>query len=150
MTLPVEQLRLYVTYDPLTGLLSYLHSGRVASALTSKGYIRLKVCSTEILAHRAAWALSHGSWPGQFLEHINEDKRDNRLSNLRLVTHSENLANQSKPTKRNKLGVRGVARSRNKFKAHCSLNGRNCYIGTFLTVAEAGDAIAKFKEKQNG
>lgn len=145
MSLTVEELARYVAYIPETGELYYLHSGRTASSLTSKGYIRLKVLCEEVLAHRAAWALAYGSWPVLFIDHINEDKTDNRLTNLRQVTHSENLLNQSKPTRRNKYGVRGVAKSGGKFKAHCSLGGKNCYLGTFDTVDLAAKALAAFK-----
>lgn len=151
----VDVLRSYVAYNPETGELRYVVSNKVAECITSKGYLRLKVRGQEILAHRAAWALTHDSWPTQFIDHINENKQDNRLCNLRLVTHSENLQNQGRPTKRSSTGLRGVSRSRTKFKVHICKDGVNKYIGTFDTLVEAGEAyerakIALTKETANG
>lgn len=141
----VAELREYVQYDDATGAIHYKCSKKLAASKTSKGYIRLKVNGNEILAHRAAWALAFGAWPATFIDHINEDKQDNRLCNLREVTQSQNLQNQSKPMRRSSTGVRGVSKSRKKFKVHVCKDGINSYVGTFETLAAAQQAYLQAK-----
>ncbi|MDA6380520.1 HNH endonuclease signature motif containing protein [Escherichia coli] len=59
-------------------------------------------------AHRLAWLIVYGTMPDGFIDHINRVRTDNRISNLRLVTHSENMQNR-KIQKNNKSGYRGVS-----------------------------------------
>ena len=145
----ISELRQYIEYDPTYGKLIYCKTGKVANSKTSKGYIRLKINGQEILGHRAAWALTFNSWPHGFIDHINENKLDNRLCNLRVTTHAENLHNQHLPTCRSTTGIRGVSKSRNKFKVHICTNKHNQYIGTFNTLKQAEQAYLAAKLQQH-
>ena len=83
--------------------------------------------------HRLVWEEANGPIPsGMQLDHINGDVRDNRLSNLRLVTHKENGHNQRKPSD-NKSGVAGVGLHKGRWRAYV----RSKHLGYFDTWFDA-------------
>jgi hypothetical protein len=96
---PIERLRELLTYDPLTGIFTR-QSSRCSTAkkdptrLISTGYLQIYIDGRECKAHRIAWALYHGEDPYPMeLDHINRNRTDNRIANLRLATSSENKKN---------------------------------------------------------
>lgn len=92
----------------------------------------------QILMHRIILNLKDSKIQ---IDHINLNKLDNRKSNLRIATNSQNQAN-IKVHKRNKLGLKGVRQKKNKYEA-CIWNGRQIYLGTFLTKEDASRAYDK-------
>lgn len=100
------------------------------------------------LAHRLAWLYTYGAWPTRDIDHINGDRSDNRICNLREATRSENNQNQRKARKDNKssgvLGVSWYERDK-KWKPQISINGKRVYLGYFDTIAEARAAYLKAK-----
>lgn len=81
----------------------------------------------------------------QLIDHINGDSLDNRRSNLRYCTYSQNLMNTHKV--RSASGYKGVYRHRKRWYAHITLNGRRFYLGLFKTPQDAAHAYnAKAKE----
>ncbi len=99
---PIEQIREQLTYDPHTGDITWLLTwgrctgGSIAGWITATGYRRIKVCKSIHQAHRIAWALHYGTdpWPME-IDHINRNKLDNRICNLRAVTHHGNVINST-------------------------------------------------------
>ena len=136
-----------LNYDPLTGILTWrnsrghLKAGSVAGAKQSNGYIRIQVDRDFHAAHRLIWLMIHGDWPSDDLDHINGQRADNRIANLRMATRSENLAN-TKVRSDSETGVKGVRIKRGKFAARIRIDGKETFLGTFETIEAASAAYA--------
>jgi hypothetical protein len=116
------------------------------AAHLSKGYLVLTILGEHIAAHRAVWAMWHGSWPNGELDHEDHDRSRNRIGNLRDVTPGENMKNLSL-RQSSKSGLQGVhwhARSR-RWVAKIHVDGRTKHLGNFVcpAAASARRAIAE-------
>ena len=91
--------------------------------------------------HRLIWLFVYGEMPNGILDHINRIKSDNRIENLRIVTHSENRQNIDKQSN-NKSGLKGVwlHKNTNKWCSSIQVNKKNHHLGSFLTKEEAYEA----------
>jgi hypothetical protein len=120
--------------------------GSVAGCLKS-GYVVIRADGVLYRAHRLAWLYINGEWPIGEVDHINGQKNDNRISNLRDVPISENRQNQRTARKNNTTGFLGVTYSkvRNKFIAHICINGKNKTIGYFENASDAHTAYVSEK-----
>lgn len=134
-----------MTFDRLTykdGKL-YWKNGKEAGTKTENGYIRVKYLGRSYMAHVIIWAMFHGSLPDHQVDHKNRVRDDNRIENLRLATHGENVAN-SKMRSNNTSGDRGVYPRGDYFVVVCGGE----YVGHFASRSEAKDAYAnKAKER---
>jgi hypothetical protein len=110
------------------------YTGKEAGNLMQNGYRKLKFCGKQYLVHRVAWLLTHGSWPVGDIDHIDGNPTNNKLENLRDVSHSTNLQNRKSATSKNKTGFLGVVKRRNKYAAHIHKNGKQIYLGLFQTA----------------
>lgn len=144
----VDELRDLLEYEPETGLLRWKQAaaygmrrvGAIAGSMRATGYLNLNIHGKNFLAHRAAWAIHFGAWPNGILDHVNGQKDDNRIANLRPTTIAQNAAN-SGPRSNNKAGVKGVFQTRSgRWKASIRLRGQNVHLGLFDSPAEAGRA----------
>jgi len=139
-----ERLKEALYYDPEIGIFTWLISG-VGSAKAGvtagyrndSGYILLEIDCKAYRVHRLAWFYTHGEWPIQ-IDHINHIKNDNRLINLRSVTHRENGINQSIHSS-NTSGITGVCwcKSKNKWIARIHVHGKQCNLGAYKDKFEA-------------
>lgn len=112
-----NDLKKRLCYDPKTGIFTRLvrcgnqAGGKVAGTPHKKGYISIGFSLAGVkkiyLAHRLAWLYVFGEMPDGQIDHINGDKTDNRIENLRVVNHLENHKN-TKLHSRNKSGLSGV------------------------------------------
>lgn len=121
------------------GLWNTKYAGKAAfNSLDGSGYRSGGIFNRTFRAHRVAWALAHGEWPRGFLDHINGDKTDNRLANLRDVTRLENARNMPRP-KNNTSGVLGVSwsKSHGKWAARIKVEGRKLSAGHFDKFEDA-------------
>jgi hypothetical protein len=141
----VEAIKSNLSYDPQSGdIFRFQLNGstrQVGKVAFSHGYITFIFMGKSRLAHRVAWLLHYGEWPAGFIDHINGDRADNRIANLRDVSRSGNQRNQ-KLSSRNKSGVLGVhwSNKASKWVASIKLNGRQIHLGLFeekFTAAEA-------------
>jgi hypothetical protein len=99
--------------------------------------------------HRVIWLLVHGEWP-ETVDHIDGDRSNNRLANLRSVSHLENMKNCRRSV-RNTSGITGVSfRSADQtWIAYITQDGKRVHLGTFSAMDEAVSA-RKIAEKQFG
>ncbi len=147
-----DRLRELVNYDPETGLFTWLKpcgrwdripSGSIAGTAHNAGYWQINLDGRLYLAHRLAVLYVTGSWPSNLIDHENLNRSDNRWTNLRHATHSQNHMN-SKVYANNALGVKGVSLHRDgKFVAQIQRSGSSRHLGLFSTVAEAKAAYDK-------
>lgn len=157
----IETLRKLLRYEPKTGLLFWLprrrdmfnsqrlfkawnarHAGKEAFTCTSSyGYKKGGVSGSCQLAHRVIWALYYGEWPADQIDHINHDRIDNRIDNLRTVSNRENHMNTPIPS-RNTSGIIGVHRSTNRkrWNAEIQDNKTKIKLGSFIKKSDAIDA----------
>lgn len=107
------------------------------------GYLAGAVFGVSVLSHRVIWALVYGRFPENDIDHINGIRTDNRLSNLRAVSRSENLKN-AKVRCTSRSGVIGVGwHSKNKkWRAYVNDGNRHVSLGYFHNKQDAIDARA--------
>lgn len=151
--LTAEWLRDNMTYDPDTGHFCWKKPGfgrtvgKVAGSARNRndGYIAIKVGGTVHYAHRLAWLYVYGEWPPQSVDHIDCNRANNAISNLRLATPAQNAARR--PTKRFIGPSRGVFPQGPGFVARIHHGGKRHYLGYFPTASAAKAAYeAKAKE----
>jgi len=147
-----ERLRELVRYCPETGEFTHLESRGSVKAGTkascpSKGYIVIRLDTVLYPAHRLAWLYVHGYFPNGDTDHIDGNKSNNRISNLRDVNRSTNLQNQKRASSRNKSsGLLGVnKRANGTFRAYIQVNGKNVSLGTFKDAYQAHEAYLSAK-----
>lgn len=116
------------------------------TAKMKNGYRIGAVGDRSLLAHRVIWAIVNGEWPEDQVDHINGDRQDNRLKNLRSVCRAENNKNSKRPCT-NTSGVVGVGwRPRqNKWLAQIKTGGKAHYLGCF---DDKQDAIRARKDAE--
>ena len=154
--IPINILHERLHYDPQTGNLVWKHntqwtkSGQIAGC-KSHGYIKIGIEKMMIAAHRIVWAMNHGNWPFGEIDHINGDRADNRIENLREVTHQQNCFNRSKAAN-NRSGYKGVSwhAEGKKWQAHISVGGKGIYLGLFETAEEAHEAYKTAVDRAYG
>lgn len=143
--MPVDELRSLLSYDSDTGIFRWAKPpapGRHRFVGTIAGkdgtsYRQIKIGGVHYMAHRLAWYHSTGDWPTVDIDHINGDPRDNRLSNLRQATQSQNNGNRrSRHGSSRFKGVTWHRRCR-KWQAQIECDGVAHYLGLFTTEEAA-------------
>jgi len=151
-----SEISVYLDYDPETGVFiwktrSKLHfvnarawstwnarfAGKVAGNQCAGRYRNICLGYRTFQAHRLAWLIVHGEWPVH-IDHINGDKGDNRIANLRSVSNAENRKNQA-TRKDNTSGVQGVYwdRRNQKWMAKIQVEGKTVNLGRYSSIEEA-------------
>ena len=113
-------------------------AGSIAGGLSVRGYWQVKVLGKSYLAHRLIWLYTYGYFPENGLDHINRDKIDNRLSNLREVSRQCNARNTGNISS-NTSGVKGVYFDKEKdaWMAIVRVSGKAIKLGTTKDFVEA-------------
>ena len=143
-SITADELRSILHYDPLTGVFTHRESagcrlaGSVAGFLDSKGYMQVGVLKRQYSAHRLAWLYIYGTWPKNQIDHINRNRSDNRIANLRDVTNQQNMCNAG-DFSTNSSGRKGVYWDKrdSRWRACIVNKGRYLSLGYFGTQAEA-------------
>ena len=138
-------------YDPETGKLFWKYRSDVNdgwntkyagteafTAITDTGYKVGNINARRYRAHRVAWAIHYGEWPEHEVDHINGNRTDNRIENLRPATASENGCNKGLQSN-NVSGYAGVHwdKSKGKWVSYIKKNGKRKHLGRFDDIQEA-------------
>lgn len=146
-------------YDGETGVFTRLvtvpggrsKAGTIAGTRRKNGYLTIGINNREYYCHRLAWFYVHGWWPPKSTDHINGNKVDNRIANLRCAAQWQNAGNQA-VRRGNASGVKGVSwhPQCQKWVARLSAGGRTRYLGIFTSIEEARAAYAVAAEEYFG
>ena len=151
----VERVRELLDYDPETGEFRWRQSlgsrkaGDIAGYRKPGEYSRIQIDGKMLLLHRVAWLYVHGVWPKDQIDHINLEKSDNRLVNLREATRALNSANTRKPST-NSSGHKGVRLKRGRWNAQIKVSGKFLFLGSFADPIAAQQAYKSAAEKYFG
>lgn len=159
----IENLRRCLTYDSFTGIFRWSvevkngnvvrrRVGDVAGSIDkSNGYRRIRVSKKDYHAHRLAWLFDNGEWPREQIDHINGDRADNRIANLRQCNQSQNNANARK-RRDNRSGFKGVCwdKKKRKWKAEAAVDGRRKFLGYFINPLDAHAAYCLVTQAHYG
>ena len=121
------------------------YAGKPALTYLCAGYLSGTLLGSAVLAHRVAWLLHYGEWPAGQIDHINGDRTDNRIENLRVVTATENNRNRKVPKTNisGRIGVSRSSRSPGRWQAFIKKDGKSRYLGSYRSVEEASEARQK-------
>lgn len=157
------QLREELHYDEADGSFYWKHnrpgpqrvdadgvSNRAGSTRTD-GYICVSALGFKYLGHRLAWFYVKGVWPSHWLDHINGDRTDNRIENLREVSAEQNSRN-SRLRSDNTSGYKGVSfdKSSKKWVARIIVNYRQNVLGYFENMEDAIAAYGRASTEHHG
>lgn len=124
--------------------------GKKAGSLSNTGYIQIGIKNMDYLLHRLVFLYHHGYMP-KYIDHIDGNKLNNRIENLRECTNQQNSFN-SKISKNNTSGIKGISwdKSRNKWQAKCMIDGKTIHIGRFSDIKQAENALKSARSYYHG
>jgi hypothetical protein len=139
-----ERLKSLLTYDPDTGEFRWRFQrqrcpvGALAGTSSYHGYVVIKLNGRSYRAHRLAWLYQHGCWPDGELDHVNRQRNDNRITNLREASRFANCQNRVKSPAAHSQHI-GVSKGfgGKGWRAYIDKNNRRVTLGVFATEAEA-------------
>ena len=141
--LTYEEAKRIFTYDPETGFVRQ-RGYKFAKAKSDKGYIRTYCKGKLFYVHRVVWLLHKGEWPKGEIDHINRNRADNRIENLRDVPHHVNASNR--PDAASMTGTTWHP-DKNKWKAKIQINNKSIHLGYFNTQIEAHEAYLRARRE---
>lgn len=153
--LTLDEAKEILAYEASTGLFFWRKKisrkvvvGKTAGCVGGHGYFEIRIHGVKHKGHRLAWLLTHDVWPPNEVDHINGDRSDNRLCNLRLATSCENKQNASRRSD-NSSGHPGVSwyKKTGSWRADIQLNGKQKYLGSFHVLEDAISAYQAAKSE---
>lgn len=149
----------WLDYNPETGevfwkkpLANRIKAGAKAGCLHKKtGYMRLRFQKMTYMLHRVIWLMQTGSLPKDFVDHRDQDKANNKWSNLRAATQQENMRNRPRQ-KKSKSGIKGVVWSLQDkvWRATARVDKKTICIGSFEEKGVAAKAYQDFAKALHG
>lgn len=152
-----DRLNERLSYDPETGIFVWKTTrkscvaGTKAGCVMAKGYIAICVDYHHYLAHRLVFLWETGEFPNGQVDHIDQNRSNNKRNNLRIVLPFENSWN-SKIGKYNTSGIKGVSwsKSSNKWSVCLKVRNKKIHIGLFTDKEEAGKAAREARTRLHG
>lgn len=150
-----DALKSVLHYEPETGVFTWIAStaksikvGDLAGRPSGNGYWRIHLGKRDYPAHHIAWLYVHGVWPADKLDHINLDRGDNRIDNLREASGALNRQN-TRMQRNNTSGFKGVSkpRSSKRWNAEIMVNKKPMRLGSFDTPEQASEVYLAAKRK---
>jgi hypothetical protein len=140
-SLTAQHLRALLDYDAETGVFTWrvarrrIVKGSAAGSVNGDGYVTIGIDYSRYQAHRLAWLYMTGEWPVNEIDHKNRVRDDNKWSNLREATSSQNHRNSRAHTS----GLKGthLDKQSKRWRAFIRQDGKQRYLGTFATAADA-------------
>lgn len=147
-------------YNPDTGIVTWTHSDKVSKRVRGKqvgsphnqGYIQTNIKGKSYLLHRLIWEMVYGSLPPIIYEidHINGDRSDNRLENLRVVTRQQNLQNSKGKVHSSRFKGVSWDKVRNQWVVYIKEGNKVKNLGRFSDEEEAAERYRSYSEKLYG
>jgi hypothetical protein len=156
--LTAARARELLEYSPESGVLKWkvgpsnkIAAGTPIGSKNASGYVRFMIDERSYMGHRVAWLLQTGEWPEKQVDHINGVRADNRWSNLRAATGTQNNAN-SRVYRNNTSGFKGVCwdRAKQKWRAYIQVGGKVKRLGLHVSKEDAASAYGTAAEKYFG
>ncbi len=150
-----DYIRSILSYDRYTGIFYWkefrsanAQKGQAAGCVKKNGRRVIRILGRLEFCNRLAWVYVTGDQPKGEIDHIDGNPSNDAFSNLRDVTHSQNLQNQKRAKSNNKLGILGVhfQKDRGKYLAQIKVNGKNLHLGRFIRPEEAEAAYKSAKK----
>jgi len=155
-----KRLKTLLRYEPKTGEFYWnvpkktrygiTKPGDRAGSTLQNGYRIIGLDKQRLLSHRLAWLYVHGEWPGGFIDHIDGNRANNCISNLRIASRSQNSWNTRKTW--GKSGIRGVTFNRNekRWVANINIGGVRRFLGYFDDPGSAKIAYERAAREAQG
>lgn len=134
-----------LSYNPDTGIVS--KGGKAIGTKSKTGHLQLSLnldvryqgCSLIYMtrAHQVAWYLAYGAWPDKWIDHIDGNGLNNRLSNLRLATPLQNSRNQRKQKRATTSLYKGVTLVKSRWRAYIHSGDKVVHLGYHPTQEQA-------------
>lgn len=159
MEITQELLKEYVIYEPTTGIFTKRKNrhlrdnsvkvGEQLGHLCGNGYIHFSLFGKKRKAHRLAWLYMYGEFPTSLIDHIDGDKTNNKINNLRLASFEQNAANRH--VVKSKTGYRGVYESKYKGVVVGYIAQYNKkHLGFFKEAKEAAKVVDEYMFEKLG
>ena len=148
-----QDLQDHLLYDQLSGVFTRkktsggIKAGSLAGCLNQDGYAVIRIKNTLHYAHRLAWFYVYGVLPDLQIDHIDGNKSNNCIENLRLATNQENSQNERKARNKSRVNLLGVCRKGKKYKAQIKVKGKTINIGYFTNEQDAHEAYVRAKRQ---
>lgn len=155
--LTIDTINDLLCYNPSTGIFTWrvdrtggIKAGDEAGYIQKDGYRRIKIKGKTHPAHRLAYQIVHGSVNGA-IDHIDRNRDNNAIQNLRLCTNNQNQFNRLKSSA-NTSGKKGITwhKKSSKWQAAASIKGRKIHLGLFININDASLAYLNFCKKHHG
>lgn len=148
-----ERLRELLDYRPETGVFTWRGKAKVGipvGRIQTDGYSQIRVDGKLYLAHRLAWLYVHGEWPTSEIDHIDRDRVNNRIANLRDVDRAINATNRRAFGSSGFKGVTSMKKGSRFFARISRIDGSVSYLGVFDSAEAAHEAYKAAHVEQHG